>query len=123
MTMATSSPGKTRFFEGGNNATLVAAPIALGVALIFYHKLVVWVAPLQIQTADVYSYVFNLFAIEFGALVGTLCSYRLQAYPVFGANKEHAYIRFDRGQYKNYNVPYRNRDWGNICVCSPSDRS
>lgn len=81
MTMVTTSPAKTRFFEGGNTATLIVVPIALGAALIFYPKIVTWIAPLQIQSADVYSYVFNLFAIEFGALVGLFALFACKPTP------------------------------------------
>jgi hypothetical protein len=70
MSTTTSSPGRMRFFEGGNTATVISVPCVFLGALIFYPKVVTWVRPLDIQAADVYSYVFNLFAIEFGALIG-----------------------------------------------------
>jgi hypothetical protein len=60
---------KTHFFEGGNVATSIAVPTAFACAMIFYGKISAAVIPYDISTGDAYSYAFNLFAIEFGALL------------------------------------------------------
>jgi hypothetical protein len=68
--MTTDSKASSRFFEGSNGVALIGALILAVLSLVFYHRVSAYVAPLGIKVEDVYSYVFNLFAIEFGALVG-----------------------------------------------------
>jgi hypothetical protein len=67
--MATEVTGKSRFFEGGNGVAIIAIPIALLLCLIFYGKVSAFISPLNIKVDDLYKYVFDIFAIEFGALL------------------------------------------------------
>jgi hypothetical protein len=60
----------SRFFEGGSGLAAIGVPVLGLLSLVFYGKVSGYVASLGIKIEDVYSYVFNLFAIEFGALVG-----------------------------------------------------
>jgi hypothetical protein len=60
----------SRFFEGGNGLAAIGVPVLALLALIFYNKVSGYVGDLGIKIEDVYAYVFNLFAVEFGALVG-----------------------------------------------------
>jgi hypothetical protein len=69
MSDVAESKAKYRFIEGGNVAALVAIIIALGLCLLFYNKVGGYVSGWDIKIEDVYSYVFNLFAIEFGSLL------------------------------------------------------
>ena len=66
--VATDRP-KSHFFEGGNGIALAVGPVAAVLCAIFYKVVSAKVAPLGIKIEDVYSYVFNLFAIEFGGLL------------------------------------------------------
>jgi hypothetical protein len=65
-----ATKANSRFFEGGNAVATFVAPILFVLSLVFYHRVSGYVAALGIKIEDVYTYVFNLFAIEFGALVG-----------------------------------------------------
>jgi hypothetical protein len=67
--MTASVHPRARFLEGGNVATIVAAPIMFAGTLYFYKSLAEVIAPLQINMEDVYTYAFNLYAIEIGALL------------------------------------------------------
>ncbi len=58
-----------RFVEGGNTVALIVITVALILCVIFYSKVSGRLSGLGIKVEDVYSYVFNLFAIEFGALL------------------------------------------------------
>lgn len=69
MSDITTEKVKSRFFEGGNKFALVASPVAFILCVVFYKAVAAKVAPLGIKIEDVYTYVFNLFAIEFGALL------------------------------------------------------
>jgi hypothetical protein len=66
---ATTTRPRNRFFEGGNGVALVAIPLALVLCAVFYHKVAAIIGGLGIKIEDIYSYVFNLFAIEFGGLL------------------------------------------------------
>lgn len=68
--MVTDTKASSRFFEGGNGLAMVGVPVLAVLSLVFYHRVSGYVAGLGIKIEDVYSYVFNLFAIEFGTLVG-----------------------------------------------------
>jgi hypothetical protein len=70
MSDVTETKPTSRFFEGGNGVAAVGVPVLMVLALVFYGKVSAYVGGLGIKIEDVYSYVFNLFAIEFGALVG-----------------------------------------------------
>lgn len=60
---------RTKFFEGGNLGTIFFVPVLLAGSMYFYAKISAHVQPLGIKIEDVYSYIFNLFAIELGALL------------------------------------------------------
>jgi hypothetical protein len=68
--MVTDTKASSRFFEGGNGLAMIGVPVFVVLSLVFYHRVSVHVAGLGIKIEDVYSYVFNLFAIEFGTVVG-----------------------------------------------------
>jgi hypothetical protein len=61
--------GRTKFFEGSNLGAIFVVPVLLAVSMYFYAKIAAHVQPLGIKIEDVYSYTFNLFAIELGALL------------------------------------------------------
>jgi hypothetical protein len=67
--MAASVRPRLRFLEGGTVATIVAAPIMFAGTLYFYRSIAGVIAPLEIKMEDVYTYAFNLYAIEIGALL------------------------------------------------------
>lgn len=60
---------RATFFEGGNVAAIIVAPIMFAATLYFYNAVASSIAPLQIKMEDVYTYAFNLYAIEIGALL------------------------------------------------------
>src|SRR6185369_5722451 len=66
--IATHKP-KNGFFEGGNRIALVAIPITAILCAIFYNRIAPEIASIDVKVEDVYTYVFSLFAIEFGALL------------------------------------------------------
>jgi hypothetical protein len=68
--MTTDSKAHSRFLEDGNGFAAIGVPVLAALSLVFYSKVSGYVANLGIKIEDVYAYVFNLFAIEFGALVG-----------------------------------------------------
>jgi hypothetical protein len=68
--MTTETKASSRFFEGGNGLAAIGVPVLVVLSLVFYSRVSGYVANLGIKVEDVYAYVFNLFAIEFGALVG-----------------------------------------------------
>jgi hypothetical protein len=68
--MATETKANSKFFEGSNGLAVIGVAVLAVLALVFYGRVSGYVATLGIKIEDVYSYVFNLFAIEFGALVG-----------------------------------------------------
>lgn len=58
-----------KYFEGGNRLAVIAVPV-FGIGLvIFYDQAATFVGKFGIDAQVVYSYVFNIFAIEFGALL------------------------------------------------------
>jgi hypothetical protein len=67
--VATSNREKSRFLEGGNGLALITIPAGVIICAIFYSKIGPIIANFNIKIEDVYSYVFNLFAIEFAALL------------------------------------------------------
>lgn len=67
--MTTQVEYRSHFFEGGNVATIFCVPAAVIGVVVFYSKVGAFVRPYEISVSDTYSYVFNLFAIEFGALL------------------------------------------------------
>lgn len=69
MSDVTTEKARSRFFEGGSGVAVVVVPVAGILCAIFYKTVAAKVAPLEIKIEDVYTYVFNLFAIEFGALL------------------------------------------------------
>lgn len=69
MSDATTHNPKSHFLEGGNGLALAVGPLAAILCAIFYKTVAAEVATFGIKIEDVYSYVFNLFAIEFGALL------------------------------------------------------
>src|SRR5260221_14736565 len=68
--MTRETKASRRFFEGGNGIAAIGVPVLVVLSLVFYSRVSGYVANLGIKVEDVYAYVFNLFAIEFGALVG-----------------------------------------------------
>lgn len=58
-----------RYLEGGNRTSLIIAVLAAIPILLFYGKIASYISKFQIDTQLLYLYVFNLFAIELGALV------------------------------------------------------
>jgi hypothetical protein len=71
MSNVTNTNGRVRyrFVEGGNTIALAAITIALILCVLFYGTVSGRVSALGIKIEDVYSYVFNLFAIGFGSLL------------------------------------------------------
>jgi len=69
MSDITTEKARARFFEGGSGIAVVAVPLVAILCAIFYKTIATKVAPLEIKIEDVYVYVFNLFAIEFAALL------------------------------------------------------
>lgn len=69
MTDVTTERAKSHFLEGGNGIALATGPLAAILCAVFYNSVSVKIAPLGIKVEDIYSYVFNLFAIEFAALL------------------------------------------------------
>lgn len=72
---------KVRFFEGSNTVTAVAAPIFFALSLVFYRKIASYVSPLGIRIEDVYEYIFNLFAVELGALLALFALFACKPTP------------------------------------------
>lgn len=60
---------KVRFFEGSNLGIAFGTPVLFAASLWFYDKIVAFVRPMGIKIEDVYTYIFNLFAIEIGAML------------------------------------------------------
>ncbi len=61
--------GKSHFVEGGNVIVFVAVPVVTVLVLVFYGPIALVVAGLGIVYLEVYNSIFNLFAVEFGALI------------------------------------------------------
>jgi hypothetical protein len=72
---------KTRFFEGGNVATVILLPVLFILSLVFYPSLEHTIQPLQIKVEDLYTYIFNLFAIELGALLALFALFACKPTP------------------------------------------
>ena len=69
MSDVTTERVRARFFEGGSGVAIVVIPVVAILCAIFYQWIVAKLAPFDIKVEDVYTYVFNLFAIEFAALL------------------------------------------------------
>jgi hypothetical protein len=67
--MLSVSSSTMRYIEGGNKAALLLLPIGFGACLVWYTKLAEAVSTYCIDVQSVYSYTFNIFAIELGALL------------------------------------------------------
>jgi hypothetical protein len=80
-TLTSVAHPRVRFFEGGNVATMIAAPILFVATLYFYKKLVSVITPLDVKMEDVYTYAFNLFAIEIGALLALFALFACRPTP------------------------------------------
>ena len=63
------SQAKSHFFEGANRIVVIGAPVGVLAIIVLYERVATLVAPLRINYLEIYNYVFNLFAIEFGALI------------------------------------------------------
>jgi hypothetical protein len=61
---------RARFFEGGSGVAVAVIPVVAILCAVFYQWIVAKIAPFDVKIEDVYTYVFNLFAIEFAALLG-----------------------------------------------------
>jgi hypothetical protein len=72
---------RTRFFEGSNFGTVLFVPILLALSMYFYAKIVALVQPLGIKIEDVYTYMFNLFAIELGAMLALFALFACRPTP------------------------------------------
>lgn len=79
--MTTAARFRTRFFEGSNVATTVLVPVLFGLSVWYYPKIVEYVVPLKIQIEDVYTYTFNLFAVELGALLALFALFACRPTP------------------------------------------
>ena len=58
-----------KYLEGGNRLAAIVVPVFAAVLLVFYNQVANIVGQYSIDTQVLYSYVFNIFAIEFGALL------------------------------------------------------
>jgi hypothetical protein len=81
MTEAVNEKPRYRFVEGGNTIALIVITVALIVCVVFYSKVSERLSGLGIKVEDVYSYVFNLFAIEFGALLALFALFACRPTP------------------------------------------
>jgi hypothetical protein len=72
---------RTRFFEGSNLGTVLLVPILLVLSMYFYGRIVAHVQPLGIKIEDVYTYIFNLFAIELGAMLALFALFACRPTP------------------------------------------
>lgn len=72
---------RTRFFEGSNLGVVVVIPVLFILSMYFYHRLGAAVQPLGIKIEDVYTYLFNLFAIELGALLALFALFACRPTP------------------------------------------
>jgi hypothetical protein len=72
---------KSKFFEGSNLGTVLFVPILLALSMYFYGKVAAAVEPLGIKIEDVYTYIFNLFAIELGALLALFALFACRPTP------------------------------------------
>jgi hypothetical protein len=79
--MNTAARTKSKFFEGGNVAAVIVAPLMFVGALYFYDRLVQAINPLGILIEDVYTYTFNLYAIELGALLALFALFACRPTP------------------------------------------
>jgi len=76
-----STAARTRFFEGGNVATVIAVPFLLVGSMYFYAHIADSVRPLEIKIEDAYTYIFNLFAIELGAILALFALFACRPTP------------------------------------------
>jgi hypothetical protein len=58
-----------RYFEGGNRWAFLATAVPTAFVFFYYKHIALFLAPHNIDTQNIYAYVFNLFAIELGALI------------------------------------------------------
>lgn len=79
--MTIAAKAKTRFFEGGNVTAFLVIPALFVGTVCFYGWVVAAVKPLQIDVADVYSYVFNLYAIELGSVLAIFALFACRPTP------------------------------------------
>jgi hypothetical protein len=77
----TTAARRTKFFEGSNLGTVFFVPVMLALSMYFYAKIVAHVQPLGIKIEDVYSYIFNLFAIELGAMLALFALFACRPTP------------------------------------------
>jgi hypothetical protein len=93
MSDVTNGKIRYRFVEGGNTIALAAITIALILCVLFYSKVSGQLSALGIKIEDVYSYVFNLFAIGFGALLALFALFACRPTPFLERMKStHAFI-------------------------------
>lgn len=79
--MSVTARPRSRFVEGSNVVTLTAVPLLLLASMYFYADIVAYVRPLEIKIEDVYTYIFNLFAIELGALLALFALFACRPTP------------------------------------------
>jgi hypothetical protein len=91
--MNTQVGTKSHFFEGGNLVTVIGVPILVGCTLYFYQKIGCYIRPYEISVPDVYSYIFNLFAIELGALLTLFALFACKPTPFLERMKNTASFR------------------------------
>lgn len=72
---------KSRFLEGGNGIALIAIPMTILLCVLFYRKVSSFFGEFNIKIEDVYIYVFNVFAIEFGALLALFALFACKPTP------------------------------------------
>jgi hypothetical protein len=81
MTDVANDKPRYRFIEGGNTIALIVISVALIICVLFYNQLSGRLSGLDIKFEDVYSYVFYLFAIEFGALLALFALFACRPTP------------------------------------------